>query len=144
MLGGAIESCAERGEKERGLEWGETMKGSEGPTSAASFHSRFPWNLTEDIIRPSILSSTWPLGVHPTKIYLPCDAPRVGHYLDRLDLAYESRCHSKLRSYFPGELSPPLAFPSFSSLSLPPCCRFTDTEDPRCIGVRLSLENVYS
>lgn len=80
------------------------MRGSEGPTSAASFHSRLPWNLTEDIIRPSILSSTCPLGVYPTEIYLVYDAPRISHYLDRLDLAYASRCYSKLRSSFHEDL----------------------------------------
>lgn len=71
------------------------MRGSEGPTSAASFHSRLPCNLNRgDIIRPSILSSTWPLGVHPTR---DISAPYTAYYLDRLHLTHASRCYSKLR-----------------------------------------------
>lgn len=86
------------------------MRGSEGPTSAASFHSRLPCNLNRgDIIRPSILSSTWPLGVHPTR---DISAPYTAYYLDRLHLTHASRCYSKLR--------PPLSLSLDFSISSSP------------------------
>lgn len=85
--GRLTETSRTSGKKDRSClngkgEKGGTMRGSEGPTSAASFHSRLPCNLNRgDIIRPSILSSTWPLGVRPTR-----DISCTAYYLDRLHL----------------------------------------------------------
>lgn len=106
------------------------MRGSEGPTSAASFHSRLPCNLNRgDIIRPSILSSTWPLGVHPTR---DISAPYTAYYLDRLHLTHASRCYSKLRPLPPSLsllISPFLPLPSGGEIDFHDRATFPDTED---------------
>lgn len=118
------------------------MRGSEGPTSAASFHSRLPCNLNRgDIIRPSILSSTWPLGVHPTR---DISAPYTAYYLDRLHLTHASRCYSKLRPLPPLSLliSPFLPLPSGGEIDFHDRATFPDTEDINNV-VSWSLENVH-
>lgn len=119
------------------------MRGSEGPTSAASFHSRLPCNLNRgDIIRPSILSSTWPLGVHPTR---DISAPYTAYYLDRLHLTHASRCYSKLRPLPPSLsllISPFLPLPSGGEIDFHDRATFPDTEDINNV-VSWSLENVH-
>lgn len=69
-----------------------TMRGSEGPTSAASFHSRLPWNLNRryhpsphSLINVPVRCTSQPRYISPT---IPLRQP--GYYLDRLDLAYAS------------------------------------------------------